>query len=70
MKLYPSATLAELNVEQKLQKIKNKNNFNNSLNNIKEMISYGKAKCPKAKKSQKIEKNYPKTLQEVSKQEK
>ena len=51
-KLYPSARLLEIiDLEKRLEKkINDVNNFNNHINNIKEMITYFKDKNNKSKK--------------------
>ena len=42
-RLYPSAPLENIDLEQRLEKkIKDVNNFNNHINNNKEMITYFK----------------------------
>ena len=42
-RLYPSAPLQNIDLEQRLEKkLNNVNSFNNSINNIKEMITYFK----------------------------
>ena len=44
-RLYPSAPLENIDLEQRLEKkINDVNSFNNSINNIKEMITYFKKK--------------------------
>ena len=61
-RLYPSAPLENIDLEQRLEKRINEiNSFNNSINNIKEMITYFKDKNSKSKKRYK---NY-KTLNNV-----
>ena len=61
-RLYPSAPLENIDLEQRLEKkINDVNNFNNSINNIKEMITYFKNKNHKSKKKYK---NY-KTLNTI-----
>ena len=61
-RLYPSAPLENIDLEQRLEKkINDVNSFNNHVNNIKEMISYFKDKNNKSKKKYK---NY-KTLNTV-----
>ena len=61
-RLYPSAPLDNIGLEQRLEKkINDVNSFKNSINNIKEMITYFKEKNNKSKK---IYKNY-KTLNTV-----
>ena len=50
-KLYPSAPLENIDLEQRLEKkLIDVNSFNNSINNIKEMITYFKDKTYKSKK--------------------
>ena len=50
-RLYPSAPLENIDLEQRLEKkINDVNSFNNSINNIKEMISYFKDINHKSKK--------------------
>ena len=55
-KLYPSAPLLEnIDLEKRLEKkINDVNNFNNHINNIKEMITYFKDKNNKSKRDTKI----------------
>ena len=61
-RLYPSAPLENFVLEQRLEKkINDVNSFNNSINNIKEMITYFKDKNHKSKKGYK---NY-KTLNTI-----
>ena len=61
-RLYPSAPLENIDLQQRLEKKFNDvNSFNNHINNIKEMITYFKNKNNKSKK---IYKNY-KTLNTV-----
>ena len=61
-RLYPSAPLENNDLEQRLEKkLNDVNSFNNSINNIKEMITYFKVKNNKLKKRYK---NY-KTLNTV-----
>ena len=61
-KLYPSAPLENIDLEQRLEKkINDVNSFNNHINNIKEMITYFKDKNYKSKKRYK---NY-KTLNTI-----
>ena len=49
-RLYPSASLENIDLEQRLEKkLKDVNSFNNSINNIKEMITYFKDKYPQIK---------------------
>ena len=50
-RLYPSAPLENIDLEQRLEKkINDVNSFINSINNIKEMITYFKDKNNKSKK--------------------
>ena len=50
-RLYPSAPLKIIKLEQRLEKkISNVNSFNNHINNIKETIQYFKDKNHKSKK--------------------
>ena len=50
-RLYPSAPLEIIDLEQRLEKkINDVNSFNNSINNIKEMITYFNDKNHKSKK--------------------
>ena len=61
-RLYPSAPIENFDLEQRLEKkLNDVNSFNNSINNIKEMITYFKNKNHKSKKRYK---NY-KTLNTV-----
>ena len=61
-RLYPSAPLENIGLEQRLEKkINDVNSFNNHINNIKEMITYFKDKNNKSKKRYK---NY-KTLNTI-----
>ena len=61
-RLYPTAPLKNIDLEQRLEKkINDVNSFNNHINNIKEMITYFKDKNHKSKKKYK---NY-KTLNTV-----
>ena len=61
-RLYPSAPLENIDLEQRLEKkLNDVNSFNNHINNIKEMITYFKDKNNKSKKKYK---NY-KTLNTV-----
>ena len=55
-RLYPSAPFEKnINLEQRLEKKFNDvNSFNNSINTIKEMITYFKDKNHKSKKRRKI----------------
>ena len=50
-RLYPSAPLENIDLEQRLEKkLKDVNSFNNHINNIKEMTTYFKDKNNKSKK--------------------
>ena len=50
-RLYPSAPLENINLEQILEKkLNDVNSFNNHINDIKEMIAYFKDKNNKSKK--------------------
>ena len=50
-RLYPSAPLENIDLEQRLEKkLNDVNSFNNHINNIKEMITYFKDKNNKSKK--------------------
>ena len=61
-RLYPSAPLENIDLEQRLEKkINDVNSFNNSINNIKEMITNFKDKNHKSRKKYK---NY-KTLNTI-----
>ena len=61
-RLYPTAPLENIDLEQRLEKkINDVNSFNNHVNNIKEMITYFKDKNNKSKKKYK---NY-KTLNTI-----
>ena len=61
-RLYPSATLENIDLEQRLEKKNNDvNSFNNHINNVKEMITYFKDKNHKSTKKYK---NY-KTLNAI-----
>ena len=54
-RLYPSALLGNKDIEQRLEKkLNDVNSFDNSNNNIKEMITYFKDKNCKSKKKHKI----------------
>ena len=65
-RLYPSAPLGNIDLEQKLEKkINDVNIFNNSINNIKEMISYFKDKNKKSKKRYKKYKTLNTVLESV-----
>ena len=48
-RLYPTAPLEKNDLEQRLEKKLNVNSFNNSNNNIKDMITYFKDKNYKSK---------------------
>ena len=53
-RLYPSAPLENIDLEQRLEKkLNDVNSFNNHINNIKEMITYFKNKNNKSKKKYK-----------------
>ena len=53
-KLYPSAPLENVDLEQRLeQKINDVNSFNNHINNINEMITYFKTRTISQKRWQK-----------------
>ena len=57
-RFYPSAPLENTDLEQRLEKkINDVNSFNNSINNIKEMITYFKDKNNKSKKRYRSYKN-------------
>ena len=54
-RLYPSAPLENIDLEQRLEKKENDvNSFNKLINNIKELITYFKDKNNKSKKKDKI----------------
>ena len=54
-RLYPSAPLENIDLEQRLEKkLNDVNGFNNHINNSKEMITYFKDKNNKSKKGSKI----------------
>ena len=54
-RLYPSAPLENIDLEQKLErKLNDANSFNNHIKDIKEMIKYFKDKKHKSKKRYKI----------------
>ena len=54
-RLYPSAPLGKIDLEQRLEKkIKDVNSFNDHINNTNEMIAYFKDKNNKSKKYIKI----------------
>ena len=51
-RLYPSAPLEDIELEQRLEKkLYDVNSFNNSINNIKEMIQYFKEKSKNQKRN-------------------
>ena len=51
-RLYPTAPLENIDLEQRLEKkLNDVNSFNNHINNIKEMITYFKDKNNKSKKN-------------------
>ena len=52
-RLYPSAPLENIDLEQRLEKKNDVNSFNNHINNIKEMITYFTDKNNKSKKKYK-----------------
>ena len=66
-KLYPSAPLLEnIDLEKRLEKkLNDVNSFNNSINNIKEMITYFKEKNNKSKKRYKNYKSINTVLESV-----
>ena len=54
-RLYPSAPLENINLEQRLEKkLNDVNSFNNHINNTKEMITYIKTKTTNQKRNIKI----------------
>ena len=54
-RLYPTAPLENIDLEQRLEKTLNDvNSFNSHINNIKQMITYFKDKNNKSKKKYKI----------------
>ena len=54
-RLYPSAPLKNTDLEQRLEKkLNDVNSFNNSITNIKEMITYFKDRNIKSKRRHKI----------------
>ena len=62
-RLYPSAPLENVHLEQRLEeKLNDVNSFNNHINNIKEMITYFKDKNNKSKKIYKKFKTITKIL--------
>ena len=65
-RLYPSAPLENIDLEQRLEKkINDVNSFNNHINNIKEMIQYFKDKNKKSKKRYKIYKTLNTILESI-----
>ena len=65
-RLYPSAPLENIDLEQRLEKkINDVNSFNNHINNIKEMITYFKDKNNKSKKRYKKYKTINTILESV-----
>ena len=65
-RLYPSAPLENIDLEQRLEKkINDVNSFNNHINNIKEMITYFKDKNNKSKKKYKNYKTIKTILESV-----
>ena len=65
-RLYPSAPLENTDLEQRLEKkLNDVNSFNNSISNIKEMISYFKNKNHKSKKGYKNFKTLNTVLESV-----
>ena len=65
-KLYPSAPLENIDLEQRLEKkLNDVNSFNNSINNIKEMITCSKDKNHKSKKKYKKYKTLNTVLESV-----
>ena len=65
-RLYPSATLENIDLEQRLEKkLNDVNSFNNHINNIKEMITYFKDKNNKPKKRYKNHKTLNTVLESV-----
>ena len=65
-RLYPSAPLENIDLEQRLEKrLKDVNSFNNSINDIKEMITNFKHKNHKSKKRYKIYKTLNTILESV-----
>ena len=53
-RLYPSATLENIDLEQRIEKkLNDVNSFNNHISNIKKMITYFKDKNNKSKKKYK-----------------
>ena len=58
-RLYPSAPLKNVDLEQRLEKkLNDVNNFNNHKHNIKEMVTYFKDKNNKSEKKYKKNTNY------------
>ena len=65
-KLYPSAPLENVDLQQRLEKkLNDVNFFNNPINNIKEMITYFKDKNSKLKKRYKSYKTLNTVLQSI-----
>ena len=65
-RLYPSAPLENIDLEQRLEKkLNDVNSFNNHINNIKEMITYFKDKNNKSKKKYKNYKTINTVLESV-----
>ena len=65
-RLYPSAPLENIDLEQRLEKkINDFNSFNNHVNNIKEIITYFKNKNHKSKKRYENYKNLNTILESV-----
>ena len=63
-RLYPSAPLENIDLEQRLEKkLNDVNSFNNSINDIKEMITYFEDKNHKSKKRYKIYKTLNRILE-------
>ena len=65
-RLYPSAPLENIDLEQRLEKkLNDVNSFNNHINNIKEMITYFKDRNNKSKKRSKSYKILNRKLESV-----
>ena len=65
-RLYPSAPLESIDLEQRIEKkLNDVNSFNNRINNIKEMITYFKDKNYKSKKKSKNYKTLNTLLESV-----
>ena len=65
-RLYPSAPLETIDLEQRLEKkLNDVNSFNNHINNIKEMITHFKDKNQKSKKKYKKYKTLNTILESV-----